>query len=605
MDSGAKETGQDDRLVSWKRIAHYLQCSERTARRWREQDGLPVYQLKGSSRNTVFAYPAELDTWLRERAQAAPQDAEREAGGDAPSVPEGAPFAEGRETDADSDGDASSNPKPLGPWPYVAAGLVTTIIAVLAFLALGGVEPKGPVLDGLFLIDVRTDEGDTPDPTHRLAEAMVSRFPRAGLRGVDAAASEQAPNAEFAILARTGEREGQYTVFAQLKDRSSGLVLWSQTADWKAEDTDRLTPVLATQMTRIFACALRYRAVEPDMGSDVLLLYLKLCDSFGRVENPASVSRLLLEAQPESALAMGLHASYLAGWGNAEALPESEASQQEAARALALAQQALEIDPRNPHAHDALAGLAIRRHDWIAAEGHFQDAIAKARPDPHPANHYAYTLWRLGRLRDAIDLYRRAVEVEPLTYFSRARMGWLTDVIGEHRWSAQIYRETEALHPDQDYIRQRRRQAALFWRNPEPTASLEGAQDRGGLDYVTPCTDSLLEARLGRAEPETVVAACEGVTDPIWRMRVFAALGDVDRAFGALAEVPEARVSVLKTFYYPETASLRRDPRFWQEAARFGVLDYWVRTNQWPDFCANASDGIDCPSAARAAGVAG
>ncbi len=54
----------DSRLRSWKAIASYLGCSVRTARRWEADEGLPVHRLMHKSQGSVYAYPAELDTWL-------------------------------------------------------------------------------------------------------------------------------------------------------------------------------------------------------------------------------------------------------------------------------------------------------------------------------------------------------------------------------------------------------------------------------------------------------------------------------------------------------------------------------------------------------------
>ena len=51
------------RLDSWKEIAGYLRCDERTAMRW-QKTGLPVHHRAGSGRGRVFAYTADLDAWL-------------------------------------------------------------------------------------------------------------------------------------------------------------------------------------------------------------------------------------------------------------------------------------------------------------------------------------------------------------------------------------------------------------------------------------------------------------------------------------------------------------------------------------------------------------
>ncbi len=54
-----------ERLDSWKEIAEYLRRESRTAMRWERQKGLPVHRVPGGRRQVVFAYPEELDAWLR------------------------------------------------------------------------------------------------------------------------------------------------------------------------------------------------------------------------------------------------------------------------------------------------------------------------------------------------------------------------------------------------------------------------------------------------------------------------------------------------------------------------------------------------------------
>jgi tetratricopeptide (TPR) repeat protein len=52
-----------ERLDSWKSIAEYMRRSPRTVQRWHGEHNLPVHHF-GGNRGPVFAYPAELDTWL-------------------------------------------------------------------------------------------------------------------------------------------------------------------------------------------------------------------------------------------------------------------------------------------------------------------------------------------------------------------------------------------------------------------------------------------------------------------------------------------------------------------------------------------------------------
>ena len=53
------------KLISWKAIAQYFECDQRTARRWERERGLPVHRVPGGKRSAVFAYPSELDRWLQ------------------------------------------------------------------------------------------------------------------------------------------------------------------------------------------------------------------------------------------------------------------------------------------------------------------------------------------------------------------------------------------------------------------------------------------------------------------------------------------------------------------------------------------------------------
>lgn len=56
------------RLSSWKAIARHIKRSERTARRWEAEEGMPVHRHMHHSLASVFAYAAELDAWMGQRA---------------------------------------------------------------------------------------------------------------------------------------------------------------------------------------------------------------------------------------------------------------------------------------------------------------------------------------------------------------------------------------------------------------------------------------------------------------------------------------------------------------------------------------------------------
>ena len=55
------------RLESWKQVAAHVGRDARTAQRWEKTEGLPVHRHRHAKRDTVFAYPSELDAWLQRR----------------------------------------------------------------------------------------------------------------------------------------------------------------------------------------------------------------------------------------------------------------------------------------------------------------------------------------------------------------------------------------------------------------------------------------------------------------------------------------------------------------------------------------------------------
>ena len=57
-------------LRSWKEIAQHMGASVRTVQRWERELSLPVRRIEARRGAVVFAFPAELENWLRSRSKA-------------------------------------------------------------------------------------------------------------------------------------------------------------------------------------------------------------------------------------------------------------------------------------------------------------------------------------------------------------------------------------------------------------------------------------------------------------------------------------------------------------------------------------------------------
>lgn len=64
-ETASAEPSSEVRFNSWKEIAAYLKCSERTVRRW-EEEGLPVHRHPHKAKAGIYAYKAEIDAWWRD-----------------------------------------------------------------------------------------------------------------------------------------------------------------------------------------------------------------------------------------------------------------------------------------------------------------------------------------------------------------------------------------------------------------------------------------------------------------------------------------------------------------------------------------------------------
>jgi Tfp pilus assembly protein PilF len=68
MAAGNAGEFEDRRLNTWKEIASFFGCDERTVKRWETTRGLPVHRVPNGLRSPVFAYERELRTWLDSNA---------------------------------------------------------------------------------------------------------------------------------------------------------------------------------------------------------------------------------------------------------------------------------------------------------------------------------------------------------------------------------------------------------------------------------------------------------------------------------------------------------------------------------------------------------
>jgi tetratricopeptide (TPR) repeat protein len=152
-----RDGGGNRLLTGWKQIAFYFGKDESTAKRWAAQRRLPIHRVPGQKRASVYAYSAELETWLRQQDDIQPEPAPAPALPQSVAIPPAMP-----ERSAGLFGRFGA-----------AALAIVVIVAITSIVALGwrdvapsGVGTHAPkataeslYLDGVFHLEQRTGDG--------------------------------------------------------------------------------------------------------------------------------------------------------------------------------------------------------------------------------------------------------------------------------------------------------------------------------------------------------------------------------------------------------------------------------------------------------------
>ncbi|MBV8570490.1 MAG: winged helix-turn-helix domain-containing protein [Acidobacteriaceae bacterium] len=242
-------------------------------------------------------------------------------------------------------------------------------------------------------------------------------------------------------------------------------------------------------------------------------------------------------------------------------------------KARANALRALQLDETVVAAHNALAAIHILDWDWAAAEAACSRA-AKLNPgDARTRAHFADYMSIRGRHDEAIEEYRRALELDPI---SRVRLGHFGLILYRaRRYEESICQCLNALEIDPTY-------ANALWflalaleqkgRLTESVAKLEKAVSQSeGLHYRALLGRAYALAG-DRARAENTLYELKRVSQskcvsPLDIAVVYHGLGDLTSTFEWLEEAYRQRVFRLIELTLPMFDSLRFDPR-WQELVR-------------------------------------
>ncbi|HJS74515.1 MAG TPA: protein kinase [Vicinamibacteria bacterium] len=251
--------------------------------------------------------------------------------------------------------------------------------------------------------------------------------------------------------------EGRVRVTAQLVDARADRYLWAENYDRDLQDILALHSDVARQIARKVEVALtpaeESRLAEAEarpIDPEAYEAYLRGRYYFNRtseveLEKAVDYFERALAREPAYAAAYsGLADSYNRLGMTLIGRPPGEMR----AKAIAAASEALRIDGGLAEAHVSLGWAKFFDRDWPGAEESFERAMALNPKYAEAHQLYSLYLVALGRFDEAIAEGRSAVELDPLSLNSQARLGQVLFYARHYDDAIRVLRNALELDPN-------------------------------------------------------------------------------------------------------------------------------------------------------------
>ena len=493
-------------------------------------------------------------------------------------------------------------------WPHLPPILAAILLAII--LAGGGLWWWRSSATSGNTVSVTAAVGADPVLSPELARQVLidlGRFPGslASLSFESETGGNAGPAAYLVRIAAQRDHEIAHVDISMMVHRRPGIA-WATTIDGRADRLVDLRQQIAAYLSAALRCASQYGAPAERLSDEVYRTFLTGCvgleHSDGPMANMTTFKNITAKA-PE----------FGPGWANLAVLEVQNIQDvPDAERAAFIAEMRVHLAKAKqlaPDLEETLAADALVRRPEEAGWAHSLPMLEKAiQRIPDGAlllSLRANGLQSVGRMAEAVDSMRRALNSAPLTPDIRSRYVSSLAFSGQPKAAEAELSKAEAIWPESDDIRNMRYIFDLRYGDPRVALKMLETDQTGSTIAASQkkAWHTFLEARISPS-PVNIEQALASFReryrhDPADIPGYAQALGTFGRndEFFAVARNPVTLDSMkfsTETLFRSHMKPILHDRRFIELANRLGLLPFWRTSRAWPDFCQDPDLPYDC-----------
>jgi len=470
---------------------------------------------------------------------------------------------------------AEKKAAPVSPPTTPTASLVSEkSVAVLPFLDMSEKKDQEYFADGMSeeLIDMLTKIPDLRVP------ARTSSF---YFKGKSTTVADIAKALGVAYVLEGSVRKAGKTlrVTTQLIRVDNGYHLWSQTYDRQLDDVFKVQDDIARAVVNALKVSLMGRALPESVGTqnvEAYNLFLQVRSIYVRAstrseyEEVVAYLRKVIDADPKFANAWALLSAALSVQGEKNFVPATQAI----AEARRAAFRALELNPRLPDAHTALARILIVNDlDIGRGEEQLQQALGLDPNSSWALSWAAILAAHKGKFDKALGLVRESIDADPVNPIRYGNLAAILYYAREYPEALAASRKSDELGHGADNTRTLAGLINLATGNP--AAALKDIDASPELADCG-CQVLALDALGRKPEADLALANLERnhANDNAQEIGVvYASRGDLDQAFKWFDRAYRQREDVMWIKVDPLLKNVQADPRFNTLLRKLGLRD--------------------------------